>query len=316
MQTPTRTKVALITGASSGIGYELTQQLVSKLHYQVYAAARRVGPLEELQAKLGADKVIPVQLDVCDSSSIEKLKQKLMEELPERKLDLLYNNAGQSCTFPALDVTSDNIEAVFRVNVFGPMNLTRELSPFLINAATKGNVPVIAFTGSLAGTSPFPFASVYAATKAAVHQYARVLHLEMKPFGVKVLNVITGGVHTDIADKRSLPATSIYNFKEGLEAFKYRQEMSKNNHPEEPKDYCSEIIKDIAALQNSSRDPVDVYRGTKALFMRIVMMLVPYYVLEMAFMRKFKLNPAFNAVKARKREDAAEEKIEEKEKND
>lgn len=286
----TRRKVAVVTGASSGIGHAITKELASN-GYKVYACARRTGLIEQLSKEFSSDVVIPCHLDITKETDIQELKAKLANELPYRKLDLLYNNAGQSCTFPALDVTNDMIEQCFKVNVFGQINMCRELAQFLINAHGT-----IAFTGSLAGVAIFPFSSVYGASKAAIHQYARDLHLEMKPFGVRVINVITGGVNTDVADKRPLPQSSIFNFKEGIEAFENRQQMSKRNKPMPADVYAKELVHDIL----SQNDPVDVYRGTFATIMSWLMVLVPYWIIEWGVSRKFKLNKVFKVLKQKR----------------
>ncbi|CDO95541.1 unnamed protein product [Kluyveromyces dobzhanskii CBS 2104] len=277
------TKYALVTGASSGIGLEVTKELLRRGWY-VYACARRTNPMEELRAEFG-ERCIPRKLDVSNHNDIIQLKLKLEQELPDQKLHLLYNNAGQSCTLPALDATDEAIENAFRVNVFGPINSCRELSPLIINA--KGT---IVFTGSLAGICPFPFGAIYSSTKAAIHQYARVLHVELSPLGVRVINVITGGVATDIADKRPLPESSIYNFPEGVKALHSRQKMSEKNQPMSPADYARETVNDI---ENVSVDPVDVYRGTMATVVRWLMLLVPYSLLEWGLRKKFKLDPVY-----------------------
>lgn len=286
-------KYALVTGASSGIGYELSIQLVKKLNYKVFACARREQNLVELQGLLGEDNIIPLQIDVSKVEDIRKAKKIVYEKLQGKGgLDLLYNNAGQSCTFPGFDVSHENLDQAMKVNVYGPIDMSREFGPLVIEA--KG---IIAFTGSLAGVGIMPFGSVYSATKAAIHAYARVLHLEMKPFGVKVLNVITGGVDTDIADTRSLPESSCFNFKEGKEAFEYRQKMAKHNKPMSVQQYCGSVIEDIKGLETGESDPVDVWRGSKVTLVRIVMALIPYKILEWGFAIKFKLNPIFKAVK-------------------
>lgn len=286
-------KYALVTGASSGIGYEMCKQLVQKLNFKVFACARREYKLAELQRELGQDNIIPLKLDVANPEDIVKVKKEVFSILEGKGgLDLLYNNAGQSCTFPAFDVTHENMEQAFKVNVFGPIDLCRELGPLLIES--KG---IIAFTGSLAGVGIMPFGSIYSATKAAIHAYARVLHLEMKPFGVKILNVITGGVDTDIADTRPLPVSSCFNFKEGRAAFEYRQKMAKHNKPMAVKEYCAAVIVDIMKLSDGSEDPVDVWRGSKVGLIRFVMAFIPYAVLEWGFGFKFKLNPIFKALR-------------------
>lgn len=281
----TRTPIAVVTGASSGIGYAVSRELVSK-GYKVYACARRTDPIEPLAQEF-PQLIIPLALDISQESEIVELKARLGRELPEQKLDLLYNNAGQSCTFPALDVTNDAVEQCFKVNVFGHINMCRELSPFLINA--KGT---IVFTGSAAGIISFPFGSVYSATKAAIHSFARGLHLELKPFGVRVINAITGGVDTNIADTRPLSESSIYNFPAGREAFENRQLMAKKNHPMPAEEYARLLVDDIL----SKKDPVDVYRGSMSTFLRYVAQFVPFWLLEFGLVKKFKLQKVFNAL--------------------
>lgn len=282
----TRQKTALITGASSGIGYEVSKELALK-GYKVIAVARRTEPMESLK-QYG---VIPKQLDVTSIENVQVFKKYLTETLEEGKLDVLYNNAGQSCTFPAIDVTDAQIEQAFQVNVFACMRLTREFSQFVINA--QGT---ILFTGSLAGVAPFPFGSVYSATKAAIHQYARVLHLEMKAFGVRVINVVTGGVHTNIADTRSLPEGSLFNTPEGVESVAMRQEMARRNTPMGASVYAKLVVKDIL----SSRDPIDVYRGTYATLVPFFIRWFPGWFVEFVFIRKFRLVKLFQSLKKKK----------------
>lgn len=281
-----RRKVAVVTGASSGIGYEVTKELARK-GFKVFACARRTAPIEALVNSFGKELIVPHHLDISELDEVLKFKEFLASELPEQKLDILYNNAGQSCTFPALDVSNDVMEQCFKVNVFGHINMTRELAQYLINA--KGTV---IFTGSIAGFSTLPFGSIYAATKAAIHEYARTLHLELKPFGVRVINAITGGVLTDIADKRDLPEGSIYKFPQGIDAFRTRQTMAKDNHPMPADVYAKKVVEDLL----STRDPVDIYRGRFATIMSFVHILVPYWLLEWGLARKFKLDKVAVAI--------------------
>lgn len=283
-------KIAVVTGASSGIGFAITRELAQN-GYKVYACARRVEPMEKLAKEFESGVIIPYRLDVTNGDEILELKRTLAAELPYRKLDLLYNNAGQSCTFPALDVTNDMVEQCFKVNVFSHVNMCRELAQFLINA--KGT---IVFTGSIAGIGVLPFSSIYAASKAAIHQYARDLHLEMKPLGVRVINAITGGVNTDIADKRPLPATSMYNFKESMEVFQHRQQMAKRHSPMTAEAYAEKLVRDIL----SNKDPVDVYRGTFASRMSWAVLFVPYWVLEWVVNRKFGMNKIYKVLRQKR----------------
>ena len=291
----TTRKIAIVTGASSGIGYAMTRQLAEH-NYIVYACARRLDPIAPLVKEFSDAVVRPYKLDVSQLEEIVAFKEFLAAELPGKKLDLLYNNAGQSCTFAALDVSDAAMQQCFQVNVFGHVNMCRELSQYLINA--QGT---IVFTGSCAGIISFPFGSIYSATKAAIHSYARGLHLEMKPFGVRVINVVTGGVDTNIADTRPMPEDSIYRFPEGQAAFEERQRMAKNHKPMSAEVYAAKVMGDIL----SARDPVDVYRGTMATFLGFVALFVPFCVLEFALIKKFHLTKVFKVLKKRsaKKED-------------
>ncbi|GMF03765.1 unnamed protein product [Ambrosiozyma monospora] len=171
------------------------------------------------------------------------------------KLDVLYNNAGQSCTFPAIDVPDSAMQQCFEVNVYGPIRLTKRFSPLVI--AAQGT---IVFTGSIAGLGPFPWSSVYGATKAAIHQFASCLALEMEPFNVRVLNVITGAVKTDIADKRSIPSDSVYmSTEEGRKIIAYRQKMAVNSSPMSPEAYAAAVVKKI---ENHDLLKIDYYNGS------------------------------------------------------
>ncbi|CAI4065505.1 hypothetical protein SUVZ_09G0450 [Saccharomyces uvarum] len=284
-------KIAVVTGASGGIGYEVTKEL-ARNGYMVYACARRLEPMEQLSLQFGSDIVKPYKLDISQPEEIVTFAGFLRNTLPDGKLDLLYNNAGQSCTFAAMDATDAVVEQCFKVNVFGHINMCRELTKFLVNG--KGT---IVFTGSLAGVISFPFGSIYSASKAAIHQYARGLHLELKPFGVRVINAITGGVATDIQDKRPLPETSIYNFPEGRAAFDSRKTMAKDNKPMSAEAYAKQLVGDIL----SRKDPVDVYRGAWANIMRLVVLFVPYWLLEKGLSKKFKLDKVNNALKLKQR---------------
>ena len=107
---------------------------------------------------------------------------------------------------PALDVPLDDARACFETNFFAIISITQHFIPLLI--ASKG---LIINIGSLAGIVPYVFGSVYNASKAALHAYSRTLRLELEPFDVRVMVVVTGGVQSNIArTHRVLPGDSLY----------------------------------------------------------------------------------------------------------
>lgn len=273
-------RYALVTGCSSGIGHATAIEL-SQRGYKVFACARRVEPMEDLK-EFG---IVTFSLDVADAESVVRAR-KFVERQTEGKLDVLFNNAGQTCTRPAIDVTDAEILQCLDVNFIGCIRMTREFVPLLIQS--RG---IVAFTGSVAGLTPVPWGSVYAASKAAIHSYAQTLHLELKPLGVRVLNVVTGGVKTNIADKRPFPEDSFYYCPEMLEAFEYRRNIASRSNPTLPEVYAKQVVDDMVNQQS----PVFVYRG-KGGFTSRIMSLLPTSVIEYVLVFQFKLGRLFSVM--------------------
>lgn len=283
-QNTSRQKTALVTGALSGIGYATALEF-KRRGYQTYACARRLKPMAELE-KAG---VILFKMDVSDLESVREGKRFISQET-NGYLDVLYNNAGQSCTFPAIDVTDEDFKQCFEVNVFGPIRVTRELAPLLINA--KGTV---GFTGSVSGLIPFPFSSIYSATKSAIHQYAAVLRLELKAFDVKVINFVTGGVKTAIQDTRPLPKSSLYNVPGIEESLEERRAMAVRNKPMDPETYAKKVVSDFESASCDGK--LNIYRGKMATFLGYLLCWCPRFLVERALIRKFRFGRIFSYLK-------------------
>ena len=168
---------------------------------RVFATARSKESISDL-----ADRGIETfSLEVTDSSSI----QTLQEDITVRtigKLDYLVNNAGRNYTVPALDVEMDEVRATFETNLYAVMQMCQSFAPLLIEA--KGTIVQI---GSIAGVMPYVLGAPYNASKAALHSYSDALRVELAPFGVRVVTVVTGGVVSNISRNiRTLPEDSIY----------------------------------------------------------------------------------------------------------
>lgn len=107
---------------------------------------------------------------------------------------------------PAIDISDDDLHSAFETNVFSVIRIVRELAPFIIRSRGK-----IVNIGSISAFTPYVFSSVYNATKGALHAYSNTLRLELAPFGVKVLLVVTGGVRSRITrTERVLSEDSLY----------------------------------------------------------------------------------------------------------
>ncbi|PLB53811.1 NAD(P)-binding protein [Aspergillus steynii IBT 23096] len=196
------TQSVLITGCSEGgIGSALVEEFHAKgLH--VYATARS-------KAKMAHLKELPnvsfLELDVTSSSSIEEAAKFVQDHAG--KLDILVNNAGQSMVYPALDSGIENSKKLFDINFFGPVAVTQAFAPLII--AAKGTVVNVC---SMSGVANAPWLSVYNASKAGLQSWSESLRLELQPFDVKVISLVTGSVSTNLlthSDIR-LPEDSLY----------------------------------------------------------------------------------------------------------
>lgn len=144
-------------------------------------------------------------LELTSIESIRELRKRVTD-ITGGKLDVLYNNAGRNYVVPALDYEIDELHELFEANVFAVMHMCREFTPLLIEA--KGT---IVQTGSVAGIMPYVWGAPYNASKAALHSFSNTLRVELAPLGVRVVNVITGGVKSNIArTHRELPSDSYH----------------------------------------------------------------------------------------------------------
>lgn len=179
-------KVILITGASSGIGYDAAHLLATQGH-RIYAAARRI----ELMESLKADGVIPLHMDVTDSNSIKEGVKAVLDA--EGRIDVLINNAGYGY-FGAIENVSDaEARRQLEVNVFGLAALCREVLPSMRQQHTGR----IINTSSIAGHIVLPFGGWYHVSKYSVEALSDALRMEVKPFGIDVVMIEPGGIRTD-----------------------------------------------------------------------------------------------------------------------
>ena len=184
-----KTKVVLITGASSGMGKE-TAQLLAKEGYKVYAGARRIEKMKDLE-EVG---VTPIKLDVSKSVSIEEAIKKIIDA--EDRIDVLINNAGFGLYGPVEDVPLEDARYQFEVNLFGSAHLTQLVLPQM-RARNSGR---IINTSSMGGKIYTPLGAWYHATKHALEGWSDCLRIETKPFNIQVVIIEPGGVKTEFGD--------------------------------------------------------------------------------------------------------------------
>lgn len=179
-------KVILITGASSGIGFDAARTLARQGH-RVYAAARRT----ELMEPLRADGVEIMKMDVTDKASMAAGVEQLLAK--EERIDVLVNNAGYGY-FGAIENVSDaEARRQMEVNVFGLAEMTRLVLPTM---RRQGSGRIVN-TASIAGKIVLPFGGWYHVSKYSVEALSDALRMEVKPFGIDVAIIEPGGIKTD-----------------------------------------------------------------------------------------------------------------------
>ena len=278
-------KTALITGCSpGGIGYALALQFHSKgLH--VFATARNEKAVTDLKA-LGIETL---QLEVTSPESIAEVKRHISDQ-SNGSLDYLVNNAGRNYTVPALDVDFPEVQATFETNVFSVMRICQAFAPLLIQA--KGTIVQI---GSVAGEIPYVFGSVYNASKAALHAYSDTLRLELAPFDVNVMVVVTGGVRSNIArTHRELPEGSLYH---PLNEEYQRRQLHSQEGAMEGTIYAKGVVK--AAL--GTKPSKYLWRGHQAWNVWLLLRLMPRMFWDYYFTRVFNLAKLAKSVKTQRK---------------
>ena len=180
------TKVILITGASSGIGFDAAASLARQGH-RVYAAARRVERMEPLKA-LG---VVPLRMDVTDEASMEAGGR--TGRGAEGRTDVLVNNAGYGYFGAIENVSMEEARRQQEVNVFGLARLCQLVLPSM---REQGSGRIVN-TASVAGKTVLYFGGWYHVSKYSVEALSDALRMELKPFGIDVSMIEPGGIQTD-----------------------------------------------------------------------------------------------------------------------
>ncbi len=192
--------MALVTGASSGIGETMAVQLARRGSDLVLVARRRER-LETLATDLRAQhggQVEVIAADLADPFALAVVERRL--EAGERPVDLLVNNAGFGTrgAFASLPVEEEEQEV--RLNVLAPVRLTRAALPGMIRRGHGGVINV----SSIAGLQPIPFWATYSATKSYLTTFSLAVHEEVKASGVHVVALLPGFTRTEFQLRENL----------------------------------------------------------------------------------------------------------------
>lgn len=189
-------RVAVITGASSGIGAATAKDLAAK-GTTVVLLARRKAKLEALAAEIGPKSSI-YEVDVTNRAAVDAAAKSILAK--HGRVDIVVNNAGIMLPNPIETLRADQWQQQIDLNISGLMNVIGAFTPALVDAAAKHGVADLVNVSSIAGRNIFPYFAVYSGTKAFVSHMSITLRAELGPKGVRVSTIEPGIVSTELAD--------------------------------------------------------------------------------------------------------------------
>ena len=193
METALQGKVAVVTGASSGIGEAAALELARR-GASVALAARSVEKLDALASRVSAagGRVLVVEADVADRASVEMMVGKVLTEFG--RLDVLVNNAGLGLSGRVSELRAEDLRYVFEVNTIGPLNCVQAALPHLGRGARILNV------SSVVGKRAIPKVGGYCSSKFALNALSDSLRVEVADRGISVTSVYPGTTRTSFRD--------------------------------------------------------------------------------------------------------------------
>jgi len=246
------TKVWYITGASKGMGFSLTKQLLS-LGHSVAATSRSVNVFEQFSEY--GNRFLELNVDLKSEQSIASSFKKTIEKFG--KVDVIVNNAGYGLGGALEELTSDEMNENFEVNFFAAVRVVQKALPYL-RAQRSGHIINIS---SIAGFAPGMGWSMYCAAKFALSGLSEALANDLKPLGIHVTNVLPGWFRTNFAK----PDSIAYN-KKSMQEYdylcEYHEKMNSMDgiQPGNP-DLVAKAFLQVVLSQNP---PVNLFLGSDA----------------------------------------------------
>lgn len=189
-------QVAIITGASGGLGKEFVKQVIDDVD-EIWAVGRNVQKLEGLKAEFGGEaakgaKIVPLQMDLSDTKAFSKLSDKIKSEEKNSAIQIrwLINNAGAGRFGASKDFSAEEISVSVNAHCAAVASLCNICIPYMKAGDHIVNV------SSQSAFSPLPYMNLYAATKAFVYSYTRALGEELRESGIVVTAVCPGWIKT------------------------------------------------------------------------------------------------------------------------
>src|SRR5437879_3718760 len=212
-------KVAIVTGSSSGIGYE-TALLLARNGFRTYATMRNLKKAKDISdiAKREQLQLHTIELDVTNEKSVNKAIKSIKSDAG--RIDVLVNNAGYGLTWSLEDLSMNEIKEQYETNVFGLIRATQAV----LSTMREQKSGIIVNISSIGGKMAMPLSSPYIGTKFAVEGLSESIAYDLEPFGVKVVLIEPGAIKTNfdtgmiVSQKNQNPSSPYYNNMQKLQS--------------------------------------------------------------------------------------------------
>ena len=239
-----RRRSVIVTGAASGLGKELTKQLI-EMGCRVAALDIDEDKLRLLKEEINTRRLKTYVVDMSSQDSIKNFRADYVKDYPD--VDVIINNAGIIQPFVSLSELSDDmIQRIMNVNYFGPLNLIR---CFMDDLRRDRYEQYIVNISSMGGFFPFPGQTVYGASKAALKLFTEGLYAELADTNVRVMVVLPGAINTNIAGNSGVDIENM---------------NSRDYKMLEPADAARQIIKGI------EKNKFKLYLGSDSKFLKLL----------------------------------------------
>jgi NAD(P)-dependent dehydrogenase (short-subunit alcohol dehydrogenase family) len=185
--------VAIVTGSSSGIGFE-TSLTLARNGFYTYATMRNIRKSVSIK-RMANKEALPlevIQLDVNDDLSVKNAIEEIISE--KERIDILVNNAGYGLIGSIEDISLEELKAQFETNLFGVIKVTKQVLPIMRRQKEGGRIINVSSIGGIVG---YPFSSAYCSTKFALEGLSESMSYEVEQFGIKVILIEPAFVISD-----------------------------------------------------------------------------------------------------------------------
>lgn len=189
----------VVTGASRGIGYELVKLFASDPKSKVVAISRNRLKLEQLKRECRGGAVYPAVVDFSNKDFKRDVTLQVLSHISA--IDILINNAGALVNKPIEELTTGDVENMFRVNVISQFEFLQALMPYMGKGQSPTHVVNISSMGGLQGSTKFPGLSAYSSSKAALATLTECLAEEFKDRNISVNCLMLGAVQTEMFEE-------------------------------------------------------------------------------------------------------------------